>query len=105
MSEIPITHGHPRLGVPDDRMGVTATPLLQPNGRVAVMLMIIPPVQLKDAPRDVVEAYVAAHKKSILASIVDEVFRSYTSDPLDGTAARNVAEALVRHAESLTEEP
>lgn len=68
--------------------------------REAVVLILYPPTELRDAPREVVEHVVMRQKASLLASIVEEIYRSFTSDPVDGAAARNIADALNRHADT-----
>jgi hypothetical protein len=97
---------HPRMGVPDDKMGMYAIPLQEraPDTgeiRQAIVVIVYPPTALRDAPREVIEVFVAARKRGILASIVDEIYRSYTSDPVDAASTRNIAEALTRHADSM----
>jgi hypothetical protein len=96
---------HPRLGIPDDRMGAYSTPLkTEINGEVreAVVIILYPPTALRDAPLEVIEHFVSMHKKSMLSTIAQEIYKSYTSDPVDATGARNIAEALTKHAEAIS---
>lgn len=95
----------PRMGVPPDKMGMFTMPVQQPGEgpgevRQAVVIIMYPPEGLRDAPRHVIEQVVAARKANILASIVDEIFKSYTSDPADPTTARVLGETLIRHADA-----
>lgn len=95
----------PRLGVPPDKFGMLSLPLLTEDRRQAVMLMIFPPEALRDQPLDVIELAIAAQARGLLKSIALEIYKSYTSDPLDPAGARNVSEALARHAEQLGSTP
>src|SRR4051812_7851168 len=92
----------PRLGTPPDKFGMAARPLLTADRRQAVMLMLFPPEALRDAPLDVIELVIAQQGQGLLKSIALEIYKSYTSDPLDAAAARTVSEALQAHADALT---
>ena len=105
MSTQPIQPGHPRMGIPDDKMGAYAVPLKQEiNGEIreAVVVVIYPPTALRDAPLEVIESFVAMRKKNLLATIAEEIYRSYTSDPADATGTRNIAELLTKHADAVS---
>lgn len=93
------------MGIPDDKTGMFAVPLKQEiegEIREAVVVIIYPPTALRDAPLPVIEEFVAARKKNFLTSIAQEIYRSYTSDPVDAASTRNIAEALTRHANAMS---
>lgn len=91
----------PRLGVPPDKFGMHSTPLLTADRRQAVAIMLFPPEALRDQPLSVIEQVIAQQANGILKSIAMEIYRSYTSDPLDATAAANLATALQGHADAI----
>lgn len=98
MSTQPIDPNDIRLGVPPEKFGALAQHFAQPGaGRVAVMLMLFPPVALRDADRATVLAAVFGSGTAILYTIADEIYKSYTSDPLDNTATQNLITALQGH--------
>lgn len=91
----------PRLGVPPDKFGMHATPLLTADRRQAVAIMLFPPEELRDQPLAVIEQVIARQSQGILKSIALEIYKSFTSDPLDATGAANIAQALLGHVEGM----
>lgn len=93
-----------RQGTPLDKLGMYSWPLRAPGDdgevRHAVVTVFYPPVELRDAPREVIEMVVMGRKKQLLSAIVDEIFRGYVSEPATPAAARNIADALNRHADA-----
>jgi hypothetical protein len=100
MTKKPVEPNDPRLGTPPDKLGMHATPLQTADRRQAVMIMLFPPEQLRDAPYADVLGFVFGHGTSILHSIAQEIHQSYTSEPLDLAPTQNVIKALQEHVDA-----
>lgn len=101
LSSAKVDRGDHRLGVPADKFGMTGMPVLLPDRRQAVMLMIFPPEALRDAPLDVIEQVVANGAQGTLKAIAAEIHKSFTSDPVDAASARNLISALEGHIQAI----
>lgn len=101
MAEREIDPTAARLGVPPDKFGLYAQPLRTADRRQAVMLMVFPPEELRDQPLPVVEAVLMRQGDALLRTIALEIYKSYTSEPVDQVAARMLSEALAAHADSM----
>jgi hypothetical protein len=66
----------PRMGTPPDKFGMHATPLLGPDRRQAVMLMLFPPEALRDQPLEVIERVIAGQAQGLLKTIAFEIYKS-----------------------------
>lgn len=98
----PTQPGAPRLGVPEDKMGTAAgIPFLTPDKRQGVLLMLFPPEQLRDQPLDVIEQVIARQSQGLMKTIALEIYKSFTSDPVDVSAAQNVISAMQGHVEAM----
>jgi hypothetical protein len=94
----------PRYGVPADKFGMSATPpFLTPDGRQGVMLLLFPPEELRDQSLETIELVVSANGKGLLKSVALEIYKSFTSDPIDASNAQNVITALQSHVNELKE--
>ncbi len=98
---VPIDTSDPRGGAPADKMAMAALPLLTEDKRQAVVLLFYPPEALRDASIDDIRTVVNGSGAGILETIAQEVYKAYTSDPLDGAGARNIADALAAHARAV----
>lgn len=88
-----------RLGVPPDKFGAYSVPLNE-GKRVSVALFLFPPEALRDAPFQVVEEMVQQNAPGLLAVLAQEIYRSYTSDPVDPVVAQQLGETLQAHAKA-----
>lgn len=91
----------PRLGTPPDKFGALAQPVLTADRRQSVMILLFPPEALRDQPLPVIEQVIAGQARGILKTIAQEIYRSYTSDPVAPDAARTAGEALLAHADAM----
>jgi hypothetical protein len=88
-----------RMGAPPDKTAMQAMPALAlDEQRHAVVIMLYPPEQLRDASREMIREVFLRQRNTLVEGLAEEVYKSYTSDPIDPAAARNVAEALTKHA-------
>jgi hypothetical protein len=104
MTKRPVEPNDPRLGTPPDKFGMHATPLQTADKRQAVMIMLFPPEQLRDAQYSDVLGFVFGHGSSILRSIAQEIHQSYTSEPLEVAGTENVIKALQGHVDAQRKE-
>jgi hypothetical protein len=89
------------MGVPPDKFGTYSVPVMQPDRRQAVIMMLFPPEALRDQPLDVIREVVTRGSAGLLETIALEIYKAFTSDPVDGAAARTISEAFAAHADSL----
>lgn len=91
-----------RGGVLPDKFAFVSYPL-NSNKRVAVMMLMYPPEELRNQPLDIVRAVVERNATGMLTGIIHEIHRSYTTEPVSPTAARNIADELNRTADAQTQ--
>lgn len=62
--------------------------------RKAVLFLITPPESCRDASIDTIRRVIRANADHLLEGIVQEIHRSFTSEPEDPSATRNAIDAL-----------
>lgn len=89
----------PRMGVPPDKMGAFFLPLKE-DKRQGVMVVVFPPEELRDAPYEVVEAFVLSRGQNMLRSIAQEIHRGFTSEPPSLADLQTQVEHLQRYVDA-----
>jgi hypothetical protein len=92
-----------RAGAPPEKWGSFVVNYQQDQRRHGVLLNLFPPVRLRDATRDQIRQAVRRNGDALLREIEDTIWRSYTSDTIDASAARMAGEELIKHADSMRE--
>lgn len=90
-----------RGGVPPDRLGIYFLTIMDKHQRTNVVAIITPPEALRDAPRETVRAFFRERAMGIADQLAEEVYKGYTSDPLEAAPVQNIADALAEHARTL----
>ncbi|HVX39594.1 MAG TPA: hypothetical protein VHB25_08475 [Gemmatimonadaceae bacterium] len=86
-----------REGTPPAKLAMRAVRLpADRDHRGGVMMILYPPVQLRDASLDQITAVLGAQAHSLISAMAREIHQSYTSDPVDLTAIRNLQTVLNR---------
>lgn len=86
-----------REGAPPTKLAMRAVRMPpHRDHRGGVMLIVYPPVQLRDASLETITVAFGVQAHSLISAIAREVYQSYTSDPADLTSIRNLQTILNR---------
>jgi hypothetical protein len=86
-----------REGTPEKEMGMRAVRMpSNRDHRGGVMMLLYPPVELRDATLEQVTRALAQRAHSIISGMARVIHQSYTSDSVDNVALRNLQTELNR---------
>lgn len=90
-----------RMGAPPEKFAMWPVMFREDDTRHAVATMLFfPPTALRDGNRVAIEAAVFGSANNIIRGIVDEIWRAYTSEPIDPVAAQSIGEEALRVADA-----
>jgi hypothetical protein len=84
-----------REGAPEKKFAMRVVRLPQDRDhRGGVMMLLFPPTGLRDASLETIRTFLGSQAHSLISGIANEIYKSYTSDPVDTTALRNLQTIL-----------